>query len=61
MLQQGVKDSYGTSVLQTVADVAQEHEEDVLLLIDHMLPELGRTLAEQRRDYRSDQIYVSIG
>ena len=42
---------YGTSVLQSVAEVAQDHDEDVLLLINHMLPELGRTLAKQRRDY----------
>ena len=51
MLLKGVKNSYGMSALQSVMEVAQEHEEDVLLLI----PQLGQTLAKQRRDYGLDQ------
>ena len=50
-----MKNSYGMSVLQSVMEVAQKHEEDVLLLINHMLPQLGQTVAKQRRDYGLDQ------
>ena len=48
MLLKGTKNSYGISVFQSVMEVAQEH---VLLLINHMLPQLGQTLAKQRWDY----------
>ena len=50
----GVKESYGETVLKSVVKVAQEQEDDVTLLINHMLPELGNTLAKQRRDYGLD-------
>ena len=51
MLLKGTNNSYGISVFQSVMEVAQEHEEDVLLLINHMLPQLEQTLAKQRWDY----------
>ena len=50
----GVKKSYGEAVLISVMDVAEEHKEDVLFLINQMMPELGRCLAKQRRDYSLD-------
>ena len=50
----GVKLSYGEKVLQATIDVAQEHAEDVVLLINHMLPEMATILARQRRDYGID-------
>ena len=53
-LLKGVKESYGLTVLQSVVLVAQEQEDDVLLLINYILPELGCTLAKQRRDYGLD-------
>ena len=53
-LLKGVKDSYGETVLMSVTQVVQEHEDDVLILINHILPALGTTLARQRRDYGLD-------
>ena len=50
----GVKKSYGRAVLKSIIDVGEEHSEDVLMLINQMLPELGRCLAKQRRDYSLD-------
>ena len=50
-----VKQSYGEKVLEVVTDLAEEHSEDVLLLINHMLPDLGRVLGRQRRDYGLDE------
>ena len=50
----GVKESYGLTVIESVVQVAQEQEDDVLLLVNHLLPELGATLAKQRRDYGLD-------
>ena len=50
-----IKKSYGDTVLKSVIEVALEQEEDVLLLINHMLPELGKTLGRQRRDYALDE------
>ena len=50
-----VKKSYGETVLLAVKEVAMEHEEDALLLINLMLPELGKTLGKQRRDYGLDE------
>ena len=47
----GVKKSYGMTVLQAVIQVAENHEDDVLLLVNYILPLLGDTLAKQRRDY----------
>ena len=51
----GVKESYDETVLSAVKEVALEHEEDVLMLINLMLPELGKTLGKQRRDYGLDE------
>ena len=48
---EGVKKSYGMTVLQAVIQVAENHEDDVLLLVNYILPLLGDTLAKQRRDY----------
>ena len=50
---EGVKKTYG-KVIQSVVVVAEEHQEDVILLINKMLPELARCLAKQRRDYGLD-------
>ena len=50
-----VKDSYGPTVVASVIEVAHEHETDVLMLVNHLLPELGKTLARQRRDYGLDE------
>jgi hypothetical protein len=50
----GVKKSYGNKVLEVVTEVAEEQAEDVMILINHMLPELATTLARQRRDYSLD-------
>ena len=53
-LLKAVKDSYGPSVVESVIQVAQEQEDDVVLLINHILPHLGSTLSKQRRDYGLD-------
>ena len=50
----GVKKSYGLTVLKSVVEVGEEFKEDVMYLINLMLPELGRCLAKQRRDYSLD-------
>ena len=44
----GVKKSYGMTVLQAVIQVAENHEDDVLLLVNYILPLLGDTLAKQK-------------
>ena len=51
---ESVKMSYGEKVLEVVREVAEEHAEDVVMLINHTLPELAITLARQRRDYGLD-------
>ena len=50
-----VKKSYGDNVLKAVKEVAMEQVEDVLLLINYMLPEMGKVLGRQRRDYGLDE------
>lgn len=50
-----VKKSYGCTVLEAVKEVALEQEDDVLMLINLMLPELAKTLGRQRRDYGLDE------
>ena len=45
-----VKKSYGEKVVKVMREVEEEHMEDVLILINHMLPELANTLASQRND-----------
>ena len=49
-----VKKSYSVNVLKMVTEVAQHQVEDVLILINHMLTELGTTMGRQRRDYGLD-------
>ena len=49
-----VKESYGVEVLEVVKDVGEEQVEDVVILVNHMLPELAITLARQRKDYGLD-------
>jgi hypothetical protein len=49
-----IKMSYGEKVLEVVREVAEEHAEDVVMLVNHTLPELAITLARQRRDYDLD-------
>ena len=49
-----VKKSYGEKVVDLVREVGEEHVEDVVLLVNHMLPELATTLARQWRDYGLD-------
>ena len=44
----GVKESYGKEVLETVVDIAMEHEEDVVLLVNTMLPERLMGLTDYR-------------
>ena len=51
---ESVKESYGQNVVEVVKEVAEEQAEDVVLLINHMLPDLATTLARQRRDYGLD-------
>ena len=43
-----VKSSYGKEVVEVVREVAEDHMEDVVLLIKHILPEMVTTLARQR-------------
>ena len=50
----GVKKSYGLTLLKSVVEVGREFKEEVMYLINLMLPELGRCLAKQRRDYSFD-------
>ena len=50
-----VKSSYGKEVVEVVREVAEDHMEDVVLLIKHMLPEMATTLARQRWDYGLDE------
>ena len=50
-----VKKSYGSTVLEAVKEVAMEQEEDVLILLNLMLPEMARTLGRQRKDYGLDE------
>ena len=45
----GMKKSYGETILQTMMQVGQEHEDDVVLLVNYFLPELANTIAKQRR------------
>ena len=52
---EAVKSSYGQDVVESVREAAEEHSEDVALLVKHMLPELATTLARQRRDYGLDE------
>ena len=51
---ESVKESYGEKVVEMVKEVAEEQAEDVVLLMNHMLPDLATTLARQRRDYGLD-------
>ena len=51
---ESVKKSYGVKVVEVVREVAEEQVEDVVILINHMMPELAITLARQRRDYGLD-------
>ena len=50
-----VKSSYGKEVVEVMREVAEDHMEDVVLLIKHMLPEMATTLARQRWDYGLDE------
>jgi hypothetical protein len=55
-----VKQSYGDNVLRAVKAVALEQEEDVLLLINYMLPEMAKVLGRQRRDYGLDEVAFPV-
>ena len=55
-----VSNSYGNTVLQAVKQVAMEQEEDVLMLINLMLPEMAKTLGRQRRDYGLDEVAFPV-
>ena len=50
-----IKESYGKEVVQSVMEQGQEQVDDVLFLINSMLPDLARCLAKQRRDYGLDE------
>ena len=47
----GVLAGYGDSVVKAVKEVAQEHMDDCLALVNICLPRLQTVLARQRRDY----------
>ena len=51
----GVKESYGTEVLDSVTSMAKEFKVEVLQLVKLMTPELREVLARQRRDYGIDE------
>ena len=51
----GVKESYGTEVLDSVTSMAKEYKVEVLKLVKLMTPELREVLARQRRDYGIDE------
>ena len=51
----GVKKSYSEAVLQSVTEVAAEHTEEVVKLINIFLPEMKTVLARQRKDYSIDE------
>ena len=51
-----VKQSYGEKVVDAVVEVAEEQGEDVVILLNHILPELAITLARHRRDYSLDTV-----
>ena len=55
-----VRNSYGNTVLQAVKQVSMEQEEDVLMLINLMLPEMAKTLGRQRRDYGLDEVAFPV-
>ena len=40
--------------MEVVKEVGEEQVDDILILINHMLPELAITLARQRKDYGLD-------
>lgn len=51
----GVKQSYGLKVLESVTEVAEEHKEEVVKVMNLFLPELKTVLARQRKDYGIDE------
>lgn len=51
----GVKESYGTEVLDSVTSMAKEYKVEVLNLVKLMTPELRDVLARQCRDYGIDE------
>ena len=51
----GVKESYGSEVLDSVTSMAKEFKVEVLKLVKLMTPELREVLARQRRDYGIDE------
>ena len=52
---QGVKESYGVTVLEIVTAIGKEYKDEVSKLATLMLPELREVLARQRRDYGIDE------
>ena len=50
-LLQGVKESYGEEVLQTVSNQAEVYKQEMVQLAGLMMPELREVLARQRREY----------
>ena len=51
----GVKSTYGEDVMETVLEVANEYNAEVVNLTNLMMPELKTVLARQRRDYGIDE------
>ena len=51
----GVKKSYGQDVLHSVTEVAAEHKEEVVKVMNLRLPELKTVLVRQRTDYGIDE------
>ena len=51
---EGVKQSYGANVVETVSSFCQEFGDDAVKLVNLLLPELRKVLGRQRRDYGLD-------
>ena len=50
-----IKESYGLSVVDSVTQVSDQYKEEMVKVINLMLPELRTVLARQRRDYGLDE------
>ena len=53
----GVLAGYGTSVVSAVKEIAQEHMEDCITLVNIFFPGMQTVLARQRRDYGISEEY----
>ena len=51
---QGVKESYGLDVVECVAQIAKQYQEEVIMVANLTMQEARIVLARQRRDYGKD-------